>query len=511
MPGGSERRLISDMAEVTKTFSIPESNFEISRKLKKSALIPKVSPVALQFLSDVAAFILGYLIQYYIRFESGWISVPRQITTIEFIRSGLVIIVYWLVIFWTMGMYKNWFYKSPFEELFAIIRYLFFSSLLVFFAIVFDYGQSPRMLFLVYFAVNTITVAAGRITIRLIQKGMRARGLIAMPTIIIGPAAKSYQLIQKVKGNPAWGFKPVGVVLTNEAEAPEWETLDYYNTTGVPLLGLSDNLDTIVNKIDVRDAIITSENPDTDSEQLLESVEVCNYNRIEVKIEEHLYKVFTGQMRALSIYGMPLILVTPQLLKPWQEIIKRFIDIIFSFLVIVIGMPLWLLISLIIRLESRGNVLYSQDRVGKNSKVFKIYKFRSMVQDAEKGGPQWTKVNDPRVTRFGYFLRKSHIDEIPQFWNVLLGDMSIVGPRPERPQFVEKFTSILPHYKRRLILRPGLTGWWQIHYTTYAESTEEIENRLKDDFYYIENISLKLDIEIIIRTVFLVFKGHGQA
>lgn len=499
------------MAENFKTVEIPDSNFDISRKLKKSALIPKISPIALQFISDLAMFMLGYLIQYYIRFESGLITVPRQITTIEFFRSGIVIITYWLIIFWTMGMYKNWFYKSPFEELFAIIRYLFFSSLLVFFAIVFDYGQSPRMLFLVYFAVNSITVSAGRVTIRLIQKGMRARGLIAVPALILGPAANSLQLIKRVSSNPAWGYKPIGVVLNNPEELTVWNTLDYSNATGVPVLGVIDNLEQIIRKVDIRDALLTSDKPEAESEALLESVEICNFNKIEVKIEEHLYKVFTGQMRALSIYGMPLILVTPQLLKPWQEIVKRLIDIVFSFFVIVLGTPFWLLIALIIRLESRGNVLYSQDRVGKNGRIFKIYKFRSMVQDAEKGGPQWTKVNDPRVTKFGYFLRKSHIDEIPQFWNVLIGDMSIVGPRPERPQFVEKFSSILPHYKRRLILRPGLTGWWQIHYTTYAESTEEIENRLKDDFYYIENVSLKLDIEIIVRTVFLVFKGHGQA
>lgn len=495
-----------------KSVEIPESNFDISRKLMKSALIPKVSPVALQFMSDLTAFIIGYLIQYFIRFESGLVSVPRQITYIEFIRSGIVVIAYWLIIFWVLGMYKNWFYKSPFEELFALIRYLFFGSLLVFFAFVFDYGQSPRMLFLVYFAVNTITVSTGRIIIRFIQKGMRSKGLIAVPTIIIGPASKSFQMLAKTVENPAWGFRPVGIILNNHEELDKWENSNYTEQTGVPVLGLVDNLEDIVNKVNVQNALVTSDNPEQESEILLEVVEICNFNKIEVNIEENLYHLFTGQMRALSIYGIPMILITPQLLKPWQEIVKRLIDIIFSFFVIIIGIPFWLLIALIIRLESRGNVLYSQDRVGKNGKIFKIYKFRSMVQDAEKGGtPQWTKVNDPRVTRFGYFLRKSHLDEIPQFWNVLIGDMSIVGPRPERPQFVEKFTNILPHYKRRLILRPGLTGWWQIHYTTYAESTEEIENRLKDDFYYIENISLKLDIEIIIRTAFLVLKGHGQA
>ncbi len=499
------------MAESTIIQDIPESNFDICNKLVKAVSRPKFSPVTLQFCSDVLAIILSYLIQYYIRFESGLASVPRQITTIEMIRSGLVISIYWLLIFWVFGLYKNWFYKSPFEELFAVIRYSFFGSLLVFFAFVFDYGQSPRMLFLVYFAVNSATVGSGRLIVRLLQKRLRSKGAVAVPTLLIGTSERTLNLVFSIGKSPAWGLKPVGIVLTNRNELEDWERSGNSEKTGLPVLGVAEDIDSILKKIRVRDAIITSDNPETDSQMLLSTVESCNYNSIEAKIENHLYNVFTGQMRALSIYGMPFILITPQLLKPWQEIVKRLIDVVFSFCVIIIGLPVWVLIGIIIKLESKGPVLYSQDRVGKDGRIFMIYKFRSMVKDAEKGGPQWTKVHDPRVTRFGYFLRKSHLDEVPQFWNVLKGDMSIVGPRPERPQFVEKFSSILPQYKRRLILRPGLTGWWQIHYTTYLESKEEIENRLKDDFYYIENISLKLDIEIIIRTVFLVLKGHGQA
>jgi exopolysaccharide biosynthesis polyprenyl glycosylphosphotransferase len=186
-------------------------------------------------------------------------------------------------------------------------------------------------------------------------------------------------------------------------------------------------------------------------------------------------------------------------------------DIAFSFLVIVVGMPLWLLVALIIKLESKGPVFYTQPRVGKNEKIFKIFKFRSMVKDADRQKQKWTSVNDPRVTSFGRFIRKTHLDEIPQFWNVLRGDMSIVGPRPEQPRFVEQFSQEIPYYKRRLKVRPGITGWWQVKYSAHILDTEEIENRLKDDFYYIENMSLRLDIEIVIRTVWCVIAGHGQA
>jgi lipopolysaccharide/colanic/teichoic acid biosynthesis glycosyltransferase len=169
------------------------------------------------------------------------------------------------------------------------------------------------------------------------------------------------------------------------------------------------------------------------------------------------------------------------------------------------------LVAILIKLDSKGPIFYKQERVGKNGKIFTCYKFRSMVVDAEKSGPQITILNDPRVTRVGYFLRKTHIDEVPQFWNVLKGEMSIVGPRPERPVFIEQFSKIQPLFKRRLVVRPGLTGWNQVNSPNFDASIETINNRLKEDFYYIENMSLKLDLEIILRTIYLVIRGRGQA
>ncbi|MCX6146032.1 MAG: sugar transferase, partial [Candidatus Kapabacteria bacterium] len=200
---------------------------------------------------------------------------------------------------------------------------------------------------------------------------------------------------------------------------------------------------------------------------------------------------------------------------PWQEVAKRIFDVIFSAIVLVLGSPFWLLTMLIIRIESKGNTIFKQERVGKDGKIFKIYKFRSMISEEEqlkrKQWTIWTAVNDPRVTKFGKFIRKTHLDEVPQFFNVLIGDMSVVGPRPENAKLMKEFTEEVPSFPRRLKVRPGITGWWQIKYTTYEFNIQEIENRLKDDFYYIENMSIKFDLEIIIRTVWCVIKGHGQA
>ena len=194
-----------------------------------------------------------------------------------------------------------------------------------------------------------------------------------------------------------------------------------------------------------------------------------------------------------------------------DEKLKRLLDVGFSTLVLLLGLPIWLLVALIIYVEDRGPVLYSQERVGQGGRRFTIQKYRSMRTDAEKAGISWTTQNDPRVTRVGNIIRRLHIDEIPQFWNVLIGEMSIVGPRPERPFYVEKYTELLPAYPRRLRVKPGLTGWNQVQAGEIVENVEFVRERIRHDFFYIENMSLRLDIEIIFRTILRVIQRKGQA
>jgi exopolysaccharide biosynthesis polyprenyl glycosylphosphotransferase len=371
------------------------------------------------------------------------------------------------------------------------------------FLIFMDGSPSTRQLFLIYFALITFNVALGRFIIKRFQKYLRQKKILYIPSVIIGSKDKAFELYQKTLNSPSWGYKVLGFIsLENNGK------VDTDKTNKLPYLGDISKLDELLDDVMPQEVLITTDAPNR--QFMLKIASLCADKNIVVKIVPDLYDIFMGQVRTLPVYGIPLIEISTQIMKPWERIIKRIIDLIFSLLVLILGIPLWILIAIIIKLESKGPVLYKQERVGRNGKIFKMYKFRSMVQDAEKHGPQWAKVNDPRVTKFGYFLRKSHLDEIPQFLNVLKGEMSIVGPRPERPVFVEKFSSLIPYYKRRLIVRPGITGWWQVNYTSYVESVEEIENRLKDDFYYIENLSLKLDIEIIIRTIYLMIKGHGQ-
>jgi exopolysaccharide biosynthesis polyprenyl glycosylphosphotransferase len=243
----------------------------------------------------------------------------------------------------------------------------------------------------------------------------------------------------------------------------------------------------------------------------MEVLQVCENVDVAVKIMPNMYDIVSGQARISSVHGVPLMDVRPGLLSPWEGVLKRSLDLVVALAILIVGLPLWALIAILIKLDSPGDVLYRQERVGRNGVPFSILKFRSMYADSERtSGPVWAEKNDPRVTRVGRLLRRSHLDEIPQFWNVLMGDMSLVGPRPERPFFVEKLTTEIPLYRRRLRVRPGITGWAQVKHK-YDESVEDVKAKVKYDLFYIENASWRFDLKILFHTLYVMLmrKGHS--
>jgi exopolysaccharide biosynthesis polyprenyl glycosylphosphotransferase len=295
------------------------------------------------------------------------------------------------------------------------------------------------------------------------------------------------------------GFKVAGYV---DEETPQGEY------RGIMILGKVEDLPKLITQNGILEILIALKK---EQEELIEKViEICGQCGLNIKIVPEMYQVIYGQVRTQSVYGMPLIEVFPQLMKPLERFLKRIMDIVVSMLILVISLPVSLVIMLVIKLESPGPIIYSQKRVGKEGKEFTIYKFRSMVQDAEKHtGAKWAEKNDPRVTRIGGFLRRTHLDEIPQFFNVMIGNMSLVGPRPERKFFVEQFVKQIPLYSRRHNVKPGLTSFAQLQ-GIYDSSLETVKTRLSFDMQYINSMSFALDIKILWQTVFLMLKGTGR-
>jgi exopolysaccharide biosynthesis polyprenyl glycosylphosphotransferase len=469
------------------------------------------SPSVFQCFGDAVAFIGSFFLYFVIAFSSGLfdISVKNIFWETEvFLPIVAAVLGYWLLIFWFGGLYKNWLVRSPFDEFFTILRYTIFGCGLLFFFILIDTHkfQHIRLKIVLYWITLSIVVISVRLVVRLIQRYLRRLGIISLPVVLVGSTLRLKDLRSSIQTNPSWGYVIRGAVLTNKAEQNIWEKQQELQT--VPLLGLTENLESIIKESQPQTVLISMTT--SEHSELLNIAMLCADNNIRVKVVPDLYEVFSGQARALQIYGAPLIEISPKLMKPWEELAKRLIDIVVSTLIMVVGFPLWLITALLIKLDSSGPIFFNQYRIGKNGIHFKMYKFRSMRQEGDKGKAQWTLPGDKRVTKFGRFMRKTHLDEVPQFLNVLKGEMSLVGPRPEQPFFVEKYSAILPYYTRRLKVRPGITGWWQVKYKAHTESVEEIQSRLRDDFYYIENISLKLDIEILVRTVYCVITGHGQ-
>jgi len=222
-----------------------------------------------------------------------------------------------------------------------------------------------------------------------------------------------------------------------------------------------------------------------------------------------MYDILTGMVKMSSIIGTPLIQISHDLMPAWEENLKRIIDVIIALFALVILSPLYLVLSIGVKLTSPGPVFYSHERIGRYGKPFMIYKFRSMYQDAERNGPALSSHNDNRITRFGLFLRKTRLDELPQFYNVLIGDMSMVGPRPERQFYIDQIVKKAPHFNHLQKVRPGITSWGQVKFG-YASTVDEMIERLKYDILYIENMSLVVDLKILIYTIKTILKASGK-
>jgi exopolysaccharide biosynthesis polyprenyl glycosylphosphotransferase len=222
-----------------------------------------------------------------------------------------------------------------------------------------------------------------------------------------------------------------------------------------------------------------------------------------------MYDILSGSVKMNNIFGVVLIDVNPEVMPVWQQAIKRFFDVTLSLLAIIVLLPVYIVLAIGVKLSSPGPIFFLQERIGLNGRTFQIIKFRTMYVDAEKQGPQLSSANDPRITGIGRFMRKSRLDEFPQFVNVIIGDMSLVGPRPERQFYIDQIVPIEPQFLQLTRVRPGITSWGQVKYG-YAENVEQMLQRMKYDLLYLNNQTLALDFKIMLYTVLIVIKAKGK-
>jgi exopolysaccharide biosynthesis polyprenyl glycosylphosphotransferase len=456
----------------------------------------------LLLLTDFITINLAYIVYFYFRVETGWFDL---ISKPEFFLPMLVIYFYWFLIFLFVGMYRTWFAASRFDELTTLFKTSFIGVMILFFLIFIDdisYQQSSaqRYLIFIYWGIFILFVSSGRLFVRSLQRNLLLRGIGRRNTVIIGYNDKAKEVFIEVNRAKALGLDVIGFVLVNENNSTQ--------DKDEKILGTIDEIQDIVHRNNVKEVIIALDKHEHDL--MLDVIAKCDFNDLNIKIVPDLYEIISGQARTNQLYGVPLIEINPQLMPVWERKIKRLMDIVFSLIILTLTLPITLIVALAIKIDSEGPVFFKQIRVGKDGKEFKIYKFRSMIKDAEKHtGPVWSTKDDPRITRVGKIIRKFRLDEIPQFINVLRGEMSLVGPRPERPYFVEKLSKEIPLYKRRLRVKPGITGWAQVKHK-YDETIEDVKKKLQYDLYYIENISLRMDLKILFRTVFVVLFGKGH-
>jgi exopolysaccharide biosynthesis polyprenyl glycosylphosphotransferase len=458
-------------------------------------------------VSDYLTALLSWASFYVFRklyFESLSISLIFSEFDIKFILGLVFIPVFWIFIYYASGYYKDVFRKSRLAEMGQTLANTFLGVIILFFVLILDdtihsysnYYQSFAVLFTLHFVLTYVPRLI--ITTRVTHKIHRR--IIGFNTLLIGSNEKAVATYKEIEAQPrSSGNKFVGFVNVNDNSRHKLEKY-------LPHLGCVDDVKKIINQNQVKEVIIAIELSEHDKiGKIINRLIDCN---VVIKAIPSMYDILTGRVRMSAILGVPLIQISHQLMPAWQENIKNIIDIVISLVALIILSPLCIFLIIGVKLSSRGPIFYSHERIGRYGKPFTIYKFRSIYVNAELNGPELSSKNDTRITKFGRFMRKSRLDEIPNFFNVIKGDMSLVGPRPERKYFIEKITKRAPHYLHLLKVKPGITSWGQVKFG-YAEDVDQMVKRLKYDMIYLDNMSLYVDIKIIIYTLLTIVRRKG--
>jgi exopolysaccharide biosynthesis polyprenyl glycosylphosphotransferase len=451
-------------------------------------------------IADALALVGANYLWHKARFGWGWFSAPVNVpvpSVVWIVILGLSLA--WLVVFFFFGMYRERYASSRFDELVSLAKVITIGILVMFFFLFIDQldAHSAKKNLVFYWLAVFGLVAFGRFVVRSVQKKLILGGKGLHRALVVGWDDRLEQLYSDVARYPEAGLDIVGAIRLQSGEGSAESSESHIS-----------ELPRLIEELGVQDVLIAL--GPGDREPLLEVLRLCDGSPVRLKLVPDFYSVIGGMARTEHMYGLPLIEVMPEPMPAWEESSKRLLDLVVSFLVLVLGFPVWLVIALAVRLSSPGGAIYRQKRVGRLGRPFSMYKFRTMKRDAEADtGPVWAQADDPRYTRLGRWLRKTRLDEIPQFWNVFKGDMSLVGPRPERPFFVEQLAAEIPLYNRRHRVKPGITGWAQVKWK-YDSSLDDVKQKVKYDLFYIENLSLRRDLQILFRTITTALRGSGQ-
>ena len=454
--------------------------------------------VFLVAIFDCLAITASFFLAYHFRFFSGIMPGSARIPTFHDYAQALVVIVpVYLWFFREYGLYQTHRHIRRVEEIFLVVRAVTL-AVIILMAITFFYrGLSYSRLYLVtHWIFSIVLVSLSRYLLIQWEYRRRLKKKDLTRVLLIGANRNARHIIQWAKNNPHYGQEVVGVLSREPALVGK-------HVEGISILGISEQCEHFMDTLKPDEVILLD--PNLSKERTAELIMACEDQMVEFKLGADFYGLITRNVDVEYISSVPLLGFKPLPLDDfWNRLAKRIFDEAVSVFILTLTAPLWLMAILLIKGDDHGPIFYKQERVGRDQTVFTLLKFRTMRVDAEREtGPVWAKPDDNRRTRVGNFLRRWNLDELPQLWNVIRGDMSLVGPRPERPHFVKQFREQIPLYMARHKIKSGLTGWAQVH---GFRGNTSIQERIKYDLFYVENWSILFDAKILFMT-FFAFKN----